>query len=224
MTCVSREGALALYVEGDLPYHETLALEAHLSGCATCRSFLAGLRASQRALRELAAEPLDDATSASLRARVISAARKPRPRPSTVERWAIAASLAGIVAATLWRAMPAVHAPSAPGVAALPAVASRPTLEAPPPTREEPPRPTPSTLRAAPVVSPHVERPAAVPRLSPEDADQLARAVVAISRIRSVEEALREPPVADPSPTPLIRMATADPNVVIYWRLEPGGE
>jgi len=64
--------------------------------------------------------------------------------------------------------------------------------------------------------------PSVVPALSPDDADQLARAVVAIARIERVDEA---PIDAQPSPAaaPLMRLATADPDVVIYWQLEPSG-
>jgi hypothetical protein len=60
------------------------------------------------------------------------------------------------------------------------------------------------------------------PALSPDDADQLARAVIAIARIERVEEG---PIDAEPSPAPapLMRLATADPDVVIYWQLEPSG-
>ena len=60
--------------------------------------------------------------------------------------------------------------------------------------------------------------------MSAADADQLARAVVAISQIRSAHD---RPPEPDPSPgvesAPLMRLATADPNVIIYWQLEPNG-
>jgi hypothetical protein len=62
--------------------------------------------------------------------------------------------------------------------------------------------------------------PSVVPALSPDDADQLARAVVAIARIERVDEAPSEP---SPAPAPLVRLATADPDVVIYWQLEPSG-
>ena len=62
--------------------------------------------------------------------------------------------------------------------------------------------------------------PSVVPALSPDDADQLARAVVAIARIERVDEAPADP---EPSPTTLMRLATADPDVVIYWQLEPSG-
>jgi hypothetical protein len=66
------------------------------------------------------------------------------------------------------------------------------------------------------------DRPSVVPTLSADDADQLARAVVAIARIQRVDEA---PADDEPSPalTPLMRLATADPDVVIYWQLEPNG-
>jgi hypothetical protein len=66
------------------------------------------------------------------------------------------------------------------------------------------------------------DRPSVVPALSPDDADQLARAIVAIARIERVDEA---PIDAEPSPAPapLMRLATADPDVVIYWQLEPSG-
>ena len=85
-----------------------------------------------------------------------------------------------------------------------------------------------STIPAPPPVSPRMEqarrgpgnRPSVVPALSPDDADQLARAVVAIARIDRLDEA---PLDAEPSPTPLVRLATADPDVVIYWQLEPSG-
>jgi hypothetical protein len=67
-----------------------------------------------------------------------------------------------------------------------------------------------------------------VPALSPDDADQLARAVLAVSRISRVHE---ERPEVDPwpaperhaDPAPLMRVATTDPDVAIYWQLEPSG-
>jgi hypothetical protein len=68
----------------------------------------------------------------------------------------------------------------------------------------------------------HADRPAGVPALSADDADQLARAVVAVSRIQSVRD-IRPDPDPAPEPTPMIRLATADPNVVIYWRLDSNG-
>ena len=65
-----------------------------------------------------------------------------------------------------------------------------------------------------------VPKPVAV--LSPEDADQLARAVVAVSQIESVEDVKAPSPVPSDRPA-LIRLATSDPDIVIYWQLESDG-
>ncbi len=77
-------------------------------------------------------------------------------------------------------------------------------------------------MKGAHVRRGRTDRPSVVPALSPDDADQLARAVVAIARVQRVDEV---PLDAEPSPAPapLMRLATTDPDVVIYWQLEPNG-
>jgi hypothetical protein len=67
-----------------------------------------------------------------------------------------------------------------------------------------------------------MRQPARVHALSPEDADQLAQAALAMSRIRSVEEALRKPVSTDPQPV-VVRLETPNPDVLIYWRLDSNG-
>ena len=52
MTCREYEPLIALYVEGDLEDRE---LERHLAECSDCRELLEDFRASQAALKELAA-------------------------------------------------------------------------------------------------------------------------------------------------------------------------
>ncbi len=64
--------------------------------------------------------------------------------------------------------------------------------------------------------------PKPVAALSPEDADQLARAVVAVSQIESVTDATVQPAAPSHRP-PLVRLATSDPDIVIYWQLESDG-
>lgn len=236
MTCASFENSLALYVERDLSDAAVPAVEAHLVSCAECRRFLDDLRASQSLVKGLAGEPVDADTLVALRARVVAAAavsaHRSRDRKAGPMLWAVAAAL--ILAATggvLWIAMGARVTPRGPSVAVGPP---------PPVTTPAPPAPAApsarSTGRALPRVSPHMGRAAvahvrvsvpvdpaaAAPALSSDDADQLARAVVAVSRIRSLQD-IR--PEADPSPepTPLMRLATTDPNVVIYWRLDSNG-
>jgi hypothetical protein len=221
MTCTRYENELALYVEHDLLDADVAAVEAHLGACPACRSFLASLRASQAAVKDLAAEELDAEALAVTRVRTIVAAacdRRSR-RPRWVPAWAAAAAVILALGALAW-----VAAVSRPERARPVAVASPP----PPSAR--------STLPGPAAVSPRMERahvrrdradrqrpvPAAAVALSPDDADQLARAVVAIARIQKVDEvpADYEP---SPAPAPLMRLATADPDVVIYWQLEPNG-
>jgi anti-sigma factor RsiW len=231
MTCARYETDLALYVEHDLPEANAAAVEAHLRECPTCPSFLAELRASQAQLKDLASVEIEPEALAAVRARLVVAAAPPRPRhDGQVPTWAAAAAIVFALGALLWivalvrgtepRRTVAVSSPPPHG--ALPTIPS-------PVTAEPSPR---STLPGRRAVSPHMERahvrrgrtdrqPPA-PALSPEDADQLARAVVAIARIRSVQD-VRPDVEPSPDPTPLMRLATADPDVVIYWQLDPNG-
>jgi anti-sigma factor RsiW len=223
MTCARYEADLALYVERDLPAAAAETVEAHLGSCAPCRSFLAELRASQSRVKGLALAELDADALASVRVRVVVAAASPRPHLRGGERLPALAAAAAIVLAlgaigwVVWlvgstqprRSVAAVPPRLAPAVVA----------------RE-------STLASPPPVSPHMERahagrgrtdrPIPVPALSPDDADQLARAVVAIAGIRSLDD-LRPDVEPPPAAAPLMRLATADPDVVIYWQLEPSG-
>jgi len=233
MTCTRYETDLALYVERDLSDADAAAVEAHLRECPTCPAFLAELRASQALVKDLAAEEIDSEALAVVRVRTIVAAARARRsrRPRWVPAWAAAAAIVlalgtlALVAALVGRnpvrtSDVPLPPPSAPTALASPVVPS-PVI---------PPRSVRSTIPAPPSVSPRMEQarrgpadgPSVVPALSPDDADQLARAVVAIARIERVDEA---PIDAQPSPAaaPLMRLATADPDVVIYWQLEPSG-
>ena len=235
MTCTHYEKDLALYVEHDLADADAAAVEAHLWECATCPSFLAELRASQAWVKDLAAEEIDSEALAAMRVRtIVAAARARRSGPAgTVRAWALAACVILSVGAVVWVAVvsrtdrPRAVAVSSPPPSSAPRALATPVI-APPVIASGSPR---STLPVPSAVSPRMEhahgrrgtdRPSVVPTLSPDDADQLARAVVAIARIRRVQDV---EPDAEPSPapTPLIRLATADPDVVIYWKLDPNG-
>jgi len=229
MTCTRYENDLALYVEHDLADAEAAAVESHLRECAMCPSFLAELRASQAQLKDLASEEMEAEALAAVRVRLVVAAAAPRPRhDGQVPTWAAAAAIILALGTLLW--IFAVDRRTDPSrtVAVSSPPRTAPTIPSPP-AAEPSPR---STLPGPSAVSPHMEqaqvrrgradRPSVVPALSPDDADQLARAVVAIARIRSVRDA--EPDVDPPAePTPSMRLATADPDVVIYWQLDPNG-
>jgi len=229
MTCTRYETDLALYVEHDLADADAAAVEAHLQECPTCPSFLAELRSSQAQVKDLASEEMEAEALAAVRVRLVVAAAAPRPRHDAhVPTWAAAAAIILALGTVLWVALLIRWTEPARTVAVSSPPRIAPTIPSPP-AAEPSPR---STLPAPPTVSPHMEqahvrrgradRPSVVPALSPDDADQLARAVVAIARVRSVRDA--EPDVEpSPEPAPLMRLATADPDVVIYWQLEPNG-
>ncbi len=239
MTCAQYERDLALAAEGDLPKRESAPLEQHLLQCARCPEFLQGLKESQRKLKELAAEPVDDAALAAVRTRVVAALREPARPPSVVPAWgwALAACLA-IVALALAMVLRRTT-PTAPQQTTGLAPASPTASPGPPPApvSVETPRVTStprstggataalsrtSTIRPARAVSQGMEPTPAVPDLSPDDADQLARAVVAVSRIRRLRDRLPGEP-AGPFPSTMVRLETSDPAVVIYWKLDSNG-
>jgi len=216
MTCRDQEGRLSLYVEGDLPDRDAVVLEAHLEACGSCRSFLGELRASQGTLKALAAEPLDEHALAAVRLRVRSANRQ-RPSHTPALYWGMAASLIAAIGGLVWLRGREARLPGPPLVAAMPSTS---VMSATPPVPVRAGRE--STVRAPRRVFPIMDVPTPVPTLSREDADQLARAVVAVSQIESVDDV----PVPTPAPAgrpPLMRLATSDPDIVIYWQLESEG-
>lgn len=224
MSC-PRERALALYVEDDLPAGEVAELQGHVTDCAACRSFLLALEASQRALKELAAEPVEEEALAVLRSRAESL---PSVDGRSVRlRWAFAAAAGLALLPGLYLAIQGRPKPTLP--VATQARAAVPTLrpaEAPrPPVAAAVPVAAPLLSRAERRGSP---RPTQNAELSPQDMDQLARALVAVSkvdRVRSLPQVEIDPDPTEQIPVsgPMVQVATDDPNVVIYWRLERNG-
>jgi anti-sigma factor RsiW len=248
MTCELYDRKLALYVEGDLPQQEAPRLEHHLQECPRCRKYRRSLEESQRELKALAAEPIDDTALAAVRERVLAVVTRPAasPRSMPTRGWALAAGLAVVALglAFVWRTRPtaprqaiglASASPSpTPGPAqaemqgslvigrvpvapARLARSSREGVAAAASGRH-------STARLDRAVSQSMEPETArvAPELSPDEADQLARAVVAVSRIRRLSDRASAAPAASSSP-PLVRLETADPDVVIYWQLDSNG-
>jgi anti-sigma factor RsiW len=221
MSCERYENELALYVEGDLPGHEVAAIERHLAICESCRAFCSGLEASQRMLKSLADEPIPTTTLYAARARVLDQITHPAAVGWRLARWGWAATAAAAVLvgalAIAWRAQqrPNAHPHSTVAVLTPPST----VIDATPVLPRSTPSPSPS-------VSPTRERRvrSQTPRLSPEDADQLARAVVIVSRIETLADVPREIPEDGAArEAPLARIATDNPNVVIYWQFDSNG-
>ena len=148
---------------------------------------------------------------------------------------------------------PATAVPSITGQAAQSGVADAPPGTPPVPTGATP---SPSDRAARPALRASSGAPAGPPRLStlhparpvygsegsvasepatsltPEEADQLARAVVALSRIESLSDVSdgggeEKGPGAPDRPAgstgAFVRWTTADSDIVIYWQLESNG-
>jgi hypothetical protein len=223
MSCERHERDLALLVEGDLLPSDVPLIERHLATCAQCQMFERGLRSSQATLKSFAEDALPEHALAAAHARVLATVRT-RPRPAwNTPRWAWIACASAV--------------PVAVGVALVWLGGSVTPTPGPTVTQTEPrPMPTPqvatglplspdSTKARQPAVSRNVQRPrhSHLDRLSPEDADQLTRALVLVSQLRR-EDGWR--PAGEPvetAQTPLARIATDDPNVVIYWQFDPNG-
>jgi len=227
MKCERRESALALYVGGDLDRHQAGVLEQHLAACPRCRALLVELQASQGALKALATEPLDERALGSVRASVragLDRAEAARPWWSGAWQWVLAG---GVVLGALgahFAGRPRTTVP--PPAAASAAPAGNAGLPSAPETRRETARAS-SAIAVPRDIRLRARRPA--PRtpaygLTVEEADQLARAVVALSRIERVPTGTELEPDLDQQATPtLMRLATADPDVVIYWQLNSDG-
>jgi len=93
MSCTRFEDQIALYVEGDLPDAQGLAV--HLEHCADCRGHLEALAESQAALKDLRHEPVDPAVLAAVRARVMERVMAPR------RIWGWRVALAAVAAAVV---------------------------------------------------------------------------------------------------------------------------
>lgn len=234
MSCASNEALIALHVEGDLPQRDVPSLEAHLLSCERCATFRDDLRGSQATLKSLGRAELPEASLDRIRRHTVAAVGgQPLSRgPLLAPAWALAGGVALAAAAGLWSA--STPRPPHATVRATTAVAPGPRAESPrlsdprasndpqPPQASVAPRG--STIGAtAPVSSDKGERVAEPSTmLSPEDADQLARAVVEVARVERLAASDTGDGHAEPDSL-LVRLDTDDPDVVIYWQVDSNG-
>jgi predicted anti-sigma-YlaC factor YlaD len=85
MRCDLVHEAISARLDDELPPMETDALDAHLTGCASCRAYMRQLAELHRAWRVRSAEPVPDLTTAILAA---TADRLPDPRLRRRVEWA----------------------------------------------------------------------------------------------------------------------------------------
>jgi Putative zinc-finger len=219
VSCRRYDELLALHVEGDLDPAEAAPIEEHLAACERCRGFLRELQVSQGALKTLGARDVGERPLAAVRAAVQTQLARRQHRGAW--RWAALAASLLVAALIAYRVTLPGPTQEARALASPPAPAPAPArTEAAAGLRLDPPPVARSTPRRDARVSVH-EGHAPAYGLSDEDADQLARALLAVAefeRAKAERETRRDPP----SP-PLVRIVTADPDVVIYWQLDSTG-
>jgi anti-sigma factor RsiW len=117
VNCSQWERQLALLVEGDIGEREAREVEVHLAACSACREFVAELRESQAALRELGGEEVDGVALAAVRHRVLAQVESRTSAWRFVRRWwhavPVGVAAAVMMAVVLWPRVPEVEPPPA---------------------------------------------------------------------------------------------------------------
>jgi len=216
--CPEREEALALHVGSDLPADEARELDDHLADCTGCRTFLAELAADRRALKAVGATSPAAEPVAEVHRRVMSEVeiRSERPRSPSTWRWAAAAALLLAVATALLLQLRPEHSSPDPGTSG-----EEPTIlaEAPPGEDERGrlPRPTPAPTRgmssSPETAGPQPETPSEVPV---PDAVPDSTPAIPPETPSDNRRARR-----DERPDLKIQLVSDDPDVVIYWLVDP---
>jgi hypothetical protein len=196
MNCAMWEERVALLAGGDLDRAEAAGAVRHLEECARCRALGEDLHRELDRLRAVHAEPFEAECYSAVRGRVLAELAKP---PHGRAAWAWAAGLAVAAAAAAFVSIttqPQVPAPELPRlVAAAPAVQGQGGID-----------------RSLTVAAPK--------RVQARTADSPSTTRIKPARTHtSAGRGPAAPEVAD-APVRTVQLATADPNVVIYWLFE----
>jgi anti-sigma factor RsiW len=218
MNCRGWNPHLALYVDGDLEQDLTQQLEAHLAVCDECRSFADSLRETQGTFRQVRNDIVETASLNRIRANVLRQVRAIEERRGWIDRlgmlfwsgWSWRYSVLGcvtliVVSAVAWQ-LTRLAGPvePQPRVVANPAPVARPS-ETESAVAENPRAiAQPGAIAAARVVPVVAEEEVDAPEPVPLEA---------ITEERSTER----------SNDSVVQFLTEDPNIVIYWLIDPNG-
>jgi len=201
MNCKKFEAGMALYAGGDLTPGRVSRIEQHLAQCPDCRMLVEELHSARASLAEMKDEPIDEAMVANVRRNVLSRIGTRRPLRLS---WAFALA-AGVVLAVIL-AWPRQHEEAPRRIAS---VSRTPAAGPLPPAASKELRKTgrPAPLKSSEFLSCVAAR------------DQLP---LCAHRAALTHKRPRPPrPAAHPSEPLLVQFVTDDPNIVIYWIVDP---
>jgi anti-sigma factor RsiW len=212
MTCSRWHRVIALEVGGDLDPRRSRRLGRHLQGCSACSELAEELRSQRDEFAELDRLAVDSVTLGSVRHAVL-ANLADRPRPvfrllaggSRLAFAAAAAVVLVVAAVVLWRG----EAPTQPVVAerAIPTAVAAPI-----------PDPMPSPITDV-IVKPLQAVPPSAP-LEPVESGLTRLAQSDVPSPRNDTAASR----SNPTEPMTVKILTDDPDVVIYWIVDPKGD
>ena len=209
MSCTRWHRLIALEVGGDLDPRRSRGLEKHLEGCATCRDLSEELRSQREALLRLDREAVGGVILGSVRHEVLADLADRRRALFQLPAGGRRLAFAGVAAVILVVAAVVLRqgaTPTQPIVAErrVPAAVSAPTAA---------PIPVPTTD----VI---VEPPQAMPPPAPVEHGPLRLARGDLST-RGPETAVSRSAPTEPM---TVKILTDDPDVVIYWIVDPKGD
>jgi len=231
MSCRGMEQRIALQISGDLSPGDERAVLEHLAACESCARLAADLRNHLDEMRSWRAAPVDGVALAAVRRAVLSELESRRARTLSPLAWIAASSnlrwaavgisilVAAFIAAD-WFEKTHSRFPAGPAPMA--------RVGTPPPTAE------PARLpdRDARTAAPRRELPHAKDNNPKPAGDAIARRQVpaernppppktAARRIEVVSSHANGSPLY-PKAT-LVKLASSDPDVVLYWLVESNG-
>lgn len=235
MSCSSYREWISLHVGGDLEADRARRLDAHLPTCESCRSFSDAMRSTQGALQRSTLPPLGESQGRELRRNVLQQLQeegivKSPARSMGVRRWWPAAVAAGLVAVLAlggaWNVAPRDGREARPS--AVPVVEPVATVVGEPPVVMT--DGVPESSAGAPTADPDTSK---VVRSAARAATRTVEGVATprpkvqpptpnpapTTAVASAEPPSTPARAAASSPPMLVKIVSADEDIVIYWQL-----
>ncbi len=204
MNCVRWQRLVALYVGDDLDRSRTAKVELHIAACPSCRDLEHDLRQDRLRLLDLDAAAMNGFELGSVRGAVMAKIENRQKRSPVISQPRLLSALAmAVVVIALALVMRRSSGPDAPHTVSREIPSPSPGLATVPEPQDAPlPQPTPDSVRSV-----------------PNSADTRLARVETLPAGRSTSS-----PPSVPAEPMTIKILTDDPEVVIYWIVDPKGD